>query len=203
MVGLNHRVNAERHKLINLLYRLDNFSKRGKSCFDVKKKEIYTNWSTPMGSPQISGKDKALLAMIAEDRREVIGRHEIGMPHSNVTTKIFGVNREREMGSGWGSRTNTCPNPISVTQRSVSPKVTVFSPRLPNTKLASSGRTGMTELKDIKGIHKMSTPHLDLVHNLFRKQDLEPLNLNPDLGQSSLLTFKQLQQGMQYDNSTR
>lgn len=65
-----------------------------------------------MGSPEISGKDKALLAMIAEDRKEVIGKHEIGMPHSNVTTKIFGFNREREMGSGWGSRTNTCPNPI-------------------------------------------------------------------------------------------
>lgn len=43
MVGLNHRVNDERHNLINLLYRLDNFSKRGKSCFDVKKKEIYRN----------------------------------------------------------------------------------------------------------------------------------------------------------------
>jgi hypothetical protein len=203
MVGLNHRVNAERHKLINLLYRLDNFSKRTKSCFDVKKKEIYTNWFTPLGHPEMSGKDKALLDMIAEDKREVIGRHEMGMPHYNVTRKIFGVNREREMGSGWESRTNNCPNPILVTQRSVSLTGTGFSPRLPNTKLASSGRTGMTELKDIKGIHKMSTPHLDLVHNAFRRQDPEPLNLNLDSEQNSLLTFKQLHQGMQYDNSPK
>ena len=204
LVGLNHRVNNERHKLMNVQYRLDNFSKRTKSCFDVKKKEIYQNSFSLRGSPEIGEIDKALLDMIAEDRREVIRRPEMGMPHSNVTTKIFGVNREREMGSGCGSWTNTFPNHNLVTQRSVSPKGnSSFAPQLPNTKLASSGRTAMTELKDLRGIHNMSMPHLDQVHNAFRRQDkdTEPLNSTQDFGQSNSLTFKQLQQGIQHDNS--